>query len=200
MRTTTRTALIAVLALAPASIAWTNRSDSVLTLAPQSRLWFDGTSTVRAFTCTAGLIEADIATTTTAAVSAVAIGEKAISRVVVRVPANKLDCQNGKMNEHMQKAIKMTEHPTVTFTVASYTLAKSDSGMKAVLTGTLKLGGVEKPIVVTTTAKEEAGMLRVTGKQTIAMSDFALKPPTLMANTLKVGNQVTVGFDLLLKN
>lgn len=200
MRTTTRTALIAILALAPASIAWTSRSDGVLKLAPQSRLWFDGTSTVRAFTCTAGLVEADVITTTADAISAVAIGEKAISSVVVRVPAGRLDCKNGKMNEHMMKALKATAHPVITYTVASYTLAKSDSGMTATLTGTLDLGGVVKPVVVTTQAKEEAGMLRVTGKQTIAMTDFGLKPPTLMMNTLKVGNEVTVGFDLLLRN
>ena len=200
MRTPTRTALIAVLALAPAAIAWTSVNDGVLTLAPQSRLWIEGTSTVRPFTCTAGLLEADVTTTVAAAVSAVAAGEKAISAVEVRVPAAKLDCRNGKMNEHMLKALKAAEHPTVTYTVASYQLAKSEAGMKVTLTGTLDLGGVEKPLVVTATAKEEAGMLRVTGTQTVAMSEFGLKPPTLMMGTLKVGDEIVVGFDLLLKN
>jgi polyisoprenoid-binding protein YceI len=200
MRNTTRSALIAVLALAPAAVAWTSRPDGVLTLAPQSRLWIEGTSTVRPFSCMAGLLEADVTTTTPAAVSAVAIGEKAVSAVEFRVPSSKIDCKNGKMNEHMQKALRTAEHPVITYTVASYVLAKSDSGMLATLTGTLDLGGVEKPMVVVTKAKEEGGMLRVTGKQTIAMSEFGLKPPTLMMGTLKVGNEITVGFDLLLKN
>ncbi len=199
MRTTTRTALIAVLALVPATVAWTSRNDSVLTLAPQSRLWFDGTSTVRAFTCSAGLLEADVTTTTPAAVKAVVDGNKAISGVVVRVPAAKLDCQNGKMNDHMLKALKATEHPMITYTVATYEMAKVDGVIQATLTGTLNLGGVEKPLVVVAKAKEEGGMLRVTGTQKVAMGDFGLKPPTLMMGTLKVGNDVTVGFDLLLK-
>jgi polyisoprenoid-binding protein YceI len=200
MRTTTRTALIAVLALAPASIAWTSVNDSVLTLAPQSRLWFDGTSTVRAFTCKAGLLEADVTATTPAAVSAVAGGQKAISAVVVRVPAARLDCDNGKMNDHMMKALKATEHPMITYKVASYELATVEGALQATLTGTLTLGGVEKPLVVVTKAKEEGGMLRVTGTQKLTMTEFGIKPPTLMMNTLKVGNDVTVGFDLLLKN
>jgi polyisoprenoid-binding protein YceI len=200
MRNTTRSALIAVLALVPAAVAWTSRPDGVLTLAPQSRLWIEGTSTVRPFSCMAGVLEADVATTTAAAVSAVAIGEKAVSAVEFRVSSSRIDCRNGKMNEHTQKALKTAEHPMITYTVASYVLAKSDSGMLATLTGTLDLGGVEKPMVVVTKAKEEAGMLRVTGKQTIAMSEFGLKPPTLMMGTLKVGNEITVGFDLLLKN
>ncbi len=200
MRTTTRTALIAVLALAPASIAWTNRPENFLTLAPQSRRWFDGSSTVRAFTCSAGLLEADVITATSAAVSAVAAGQKAVSGVLVRVPAAKLDCRNGKMNDHMRKALKAAENPVITYEVSSYELVKADVGMQATLTGTLSLGGVEKPMVIVARVKEEGGMLRVTGRQTVAMSEFGLKPPTLMMNTLKVGNQVTVGFDLLLKN
>jgi hypothetical protein len=32
------------------------------------------------------------------------------------------------------------------------------------------------------------------------MTQFGLKPPTLMMNTLKVAPEVKVGFDLLLKN
>src|SRR5688572_11157441 len=100
MQNTTRSALIAVLALVPAAVAWTSRTDGVLTLAPQSRLWIEGTSTVRPFSCMAGVLDADVATTTAAAVSAVAIGEKAVSAVEFRVPSNKIDCKNGKMNEH----------------------------------------------------------------------------------------------------
>ena len=200
MRTPTRTALIALLALAPASIAWTSVNDGVLTLAPQSRLWFDGTSTVRAFTCSAAVLEADVSTATPAAVQAVAGGSKGIAGVTVRVPAAKLDCRNDKMNDHMLKALKATEFPTITYKVASYELAKKESGIEATLMGTLTLGGVEKPMVVVSTAKEEGGMLRVTGTQKVDMTQFGLKPPTLMMGTLKVGNEVTVGFDLLLRN
>jgi polyisoprenoid-binding protein YceI len=200
MRSTTRNALIAVLALAPALIAATSIVNGGFTLAPQSRLWFDGTSTVRGFTCAAGALEADVAAAAPAAAKAIAEGSKAITGVVVRVPAAKLDCKNGKMNEHMLKALKAAEFPMITYTVASYEIAKQETGIEATLTGTLNLGGVEKPMTVVATAKEEAGMLRVTGTQKLDMSQFGLKAPTLMMGTLKVANQVTVGFDLLLKN
>ena len=199
MRTPTRTALIALLALAPASIAWTSVNDGVLTLAPQSRLWFDGSSTVRAFTCSAAVLEADVSTTTTGAIKAITEGGKAIAGVEVRVPATKLDCRNDKMNEHMLKALKASEFPMITYKVSSYELTRTEAGTKATLTGTLNLGGVEKPMTVISTAKEDAGMLRVTGTQKVDMTQFGLKPPTLMMGTLKVANEVTVGFDLLLK-
>ena len=200
MRTSTRTTLIALLGLVPASIAWTSRTDGVLTLAPQSRIWLDGTSTVRAFTCSATEFEAQVTTTGAGSVSAIAGGEKAVSAAVVRVPAAKLECGNGKMNEHMFKALKAAENPMIAYRIATYEIARADGAIQSTLSGTLTLGGVEKPLVVIAKVREEGGMLRVSGTQKIAMSDFGLKPPTLMMGTLKVGNEVTVGFDLLLKN
>lgn len=200
MRNNTRNALIAVLALVPAVAAWTSITDGMLKLAPQSRLWINGTSSVKAFQCTARLVEADVTTNSATAISAVAGGAKAISAVEIRVPATKIDCQNKTMNGHMYKALKATANPEITFRVASYTLAKAATGSKAILSGSLTLGGVEKPITVVATAKEEAGMLRIAGTQKVSMSNFGLKPPTLMMGTMKVGNDVTVGFDLLLKN
>jgi polyisoprenoid-binding protein YceI len=200
MRNRNRNALIAVLALVPATVAFTSIADGVLELAPQSRLWINGTSSVKAFQCTAGLVEADVTTNAEGAISAVAGGGKAIAAVEVRIPATKLDCQNKTMNGHMFKALKTTAHPEIAFRVASYTLAKAAAGTQATLTGTLVIGGVEKPVTIVTSAKEEAGMLRVAGTHKVAMSDFGIKAPTLMMGTLKVGNDITVGFDLLLKN
>lgn len=198
MRNTTRSAVIALFAVVPAVVAWTAIADGRLELAPQSRLWVDGTSSVRDWTCTAGLVEADVVTTSDEAVTQVANGTKAISAVVVRVPATRLDCRNKQMNQHMFKALKATAHPGITYRVDSYTLSNAATGVQATLVGALTLGGVEKPLTVVASAKEEAGMLRVKGTRKITMTEFGLKPPTLMMGTLKVGPEVTVGFDFLL--
>lgn len=198
MRNHTRRAAIALFLVIPTVVAWTAVANGRLELEPQSRLWVDGTSSVRDWTCTAGLIEADVVTTSETAVNDVVSGTKAVSTVEVRVPATRLDCRNKQMNQHMFKALKTTAHPGITYRVDSYTLAKAASGVEATLVGALTLGGVEKPLTVVAAAKEEAGMLRVKGTRTITMTDFALKPPTLMMGTLKVGDEVTVGFDFLL--
>ena len=44
------------------------------------------------------------------------------------------------------------------------------------------------------------GALRVTGKVPITMTEWGIKPPTLMMGTIKVGQVVTVQFDLLLQH
>ena len=171
-----------------------------LTVQPQSRLWVDGTSTVRSFTCQAPSFDARIESTSPEAVSLVLSGEKAVGAVAVDVPAEKLDCGNGTMNDHMFKALKADKHPTIAFRLASYDLVKAADGTTVKMSGRLSLGGTEKAIVVDATARPAAnGMLQLTGSEEILLSDYGLKAPSLMMGTMKVGDKVKVGFDLILK-
>ena len=190
---------IALAVLLPAFVA-AARFDT-LDLQPESRLWVAGTSTVRAFQCQAGAFDANVASTGTEAVAAVLAGEKAVSKVEVTVPVEKLDCRNGTMNEHMRKALKAKEFPTVVFRAEAYDLVRSADSVGVTLNGTLTLGGVEKPITVKAQAKPGAnGTLVVAGTREVRMTEFGLKPPTLMLGTMKVDEKITVGFEVVLKN
>jgi polyisoprenoid-binding protein YceI len=198
MRKTSYTALLAALMIAPATIAWTTPADT-LTLQPESKLWVSGTSNVRDFECAASSVTVDV-TSGPGAVALISSGEKAVTDVGVRVAAAQLDCRNGKMNSHMLKALKATEHPEIAFELTSYELATVADGVKVTLTGDLTLGGVKKSItMIAKAAPVEDGALKVTGVQDIALSDYGLKAPTLMMGTLKVQDLVQVHFDLLLK-
>jgi len=172
-----------------------------LDLQPESRLWIAGTSTVRSFQCQAGAFDAKVASTSVEAVAAVLAGEKAVSKVEVTVPVERLDCRNGTMNEHMRKALKAKEFPTVVFRAEAYDLVRSNDSIAVTMTGSLTLGGVEKPITIKAQAKPGAnGALVVSGTREVRMTEFGLKPPTLMLGTMKVDDRVTVGFDVVLKN
>jgi polyisoprenoid-binding protein YceI len=190
---------LALGALVPALVAATIMTP--LDVQPESKLWIAGTSTVRAFQCQAATFDAKLGATGTNAVSAVLAGEKVVSDIHVTVPAEKLDCRNATMNEHMRKALKAAQFPTITFRVASYDLAKAADGVNVTLTGALTLGGVEKPITIDATAKPgENGTLLVSGTREIRMTEFGLKPPTLMLGTMKVDERIKVGFDVVLKD
>jgi len=105
------------------------------------------------------------------------------------------------MNEHMLKALKAKTNPTIVFKLASYDLAKQADAVRVTLNGTLAMGGVEKPISLTANATEaSSGMLHVVGTHELRMTEWGLKPPTLMLGTMKVDERVKVGFDLLLKD
>jgi polyisoprenoid-binding protein YceI len=174
----------------------------VLKLQPESRLWVEGTSNVRPFTCEANAIDAQVETEQGQVVQRLVAGEKAVRTVVVTVPSKSLDCDNNnkKMNEHMLKAIKAEENPSIEFRLQSYELTHEADSANAILEGTLKLGGAEKPVTIKAATKSVAdGVLQVTGAYELRMTDYGLKPPKLMMGAFKVNDPVRINFDLLLK-
>lgn len=200
MRTHTNRAIWTLALLVPAAVAWTSiRRD--LTLDPQSRVWVVGSSTVRGFECSAGAFEAVIATSGAATISTVLAGERAVTAVEFSVPAQELDCRNGTMNNHMYKALKAAEHPTITFRATSYEPTTAGANVRGILTGELTLGGVTRPAAVEVVSTDGGdGTLLVSGVHLIRMREFGLKPPSLMLGTLKVDEKVNVHFELYLRN
>jgi polyisoprenoid-binding protein YceI len=193
-------ATIALTALLATAAATQGPAANNMTLQPGSKLWVEGTSTVRGFSCAAGTINAAVAATSTGAVAATLAGQKAISTVHIEVPAQSLDCENGTMNGHMLKAIKADQHKSIVFHMTAYDVTTQGSEATVKLTGRLRLGGQEKPINMTAVAKQgPGGTLQVTGSQEIKLTDYGLKPPTLMMGTMKVGDAVQVKYDLILK-
>ncbi len=189
---------VLALSLALPVIAWMP-SFETLTLQPASRLWVEGTSSIKSFTCTAGEVDAVIEAGPNA-IAQVAAGEKGVRTVTLVVPAEKLECGNGTMNEHMRKALKITENPTIAFKLSGYDVNKSATGTNGTLNGTLTLGGVQKAISIPAEGKTESGALHVTGAYELKMSDYGLKAPSLMFGRIKVRDAVNVKFDLLLKS
>jgi len=189
--------LVAVSATLPV-LAWRAASER-LTLQPESRLWVDGTSTIKSFTCKAGEVDA-IVDGTPNAIAQVTAGEKGVTTVRVRVEAAKLECGNGTMNDHMRKALKAEANPVIDFKVSDYDVSRSRDGVSGTLNGTLSLGGVVKTVAVPALGKIEGGALHVTGSYPLKMTEYDLKPPKLMFGRIKVGETVTVKFDLLLKS
>jgi polyisoprenoid-binding protein YceI len=190
---------LTTLAAALTLVAWSSVPDP-LKLAPESRLWVDGTSTVRSFTCKATVVDAVAETGGENAIPAVLGGENAVRAVTLTVATDKMDCGNGTMNGHMWKAIKSKDNPTITFKLDSYTLGKGAEATAATMKGSLTLGGVTKPITLAATLSSGAnGTLRVAGVYELNMKDYDLTPPTLMLGTLKVRENVKVNFDLALR-
>jgi polyisoprenoid-binding protein YceI len=199
MRANIKTTLLALAIVLPASGAWTTANE-MLVLQPQSRLWIDGTSSIRSFSCKASEVNASVEATGPNAIAQLLTGEKGVKTVRVSVPAEQLDCGNCTMNEHMRKAIKLSENKSIEFRLTEYTVAHNADGISGTIDGSLLLGGVTKPITLQATGKSEGGMLHITGSYDLDMTEYGLKPPTLMFGRIKVGKTVKVNYDLLLKS
>lgn len=190
---------LTVLTLATSLIAWRALADP-MTLAAESKLWIEGTSSVKSFTCKAPVMTASVGVANAEATKAVLGGEKAVQTARFEVTADKMDCGDDTMNKHMLKALKAKENPAITFTLSGYELFKSADSTKGTIDGKLRIGGVEQ--VVSLPVSFQAGTdggLRVKGAREINMRDYKLDPPSLMMGMMKVREKVTVRFDLLLK-
>jgi hypothetical protein len=199
MKINVKTTLLALAILVPVSGGWTVANE-LLVLQSPSRLWIEGTSTIRSFSCKADVVNAVVEANGPNAIPILLTGEKGLKTVRVTVPAESMNCGNGTMNEHMRKALKVSETPTITFELTDYDVTTNADGIAGTINGTLDLGGVKKAISLKAKGKSEGGMLHVDGVYDLRMTDYGLKPPSLMFGRIKVGETVKVNFDLLLKS
>lgn len=202
MRRRIRGALTALLCLTFAGAS--RPPGQQLTLHAESQLWFDGKSTLRDWSCKATAIESAIESAIDAngamAVAEVLNARKAVKAATLTFPTAKLDCDNGRMNGHMLKALKATAHPDITFAMADYELTAAVP-VVGQLRGTLTINGVARSVTFPATFEAgPAGALRVTGSYALDMTAWGVAPPKLMLGTLKVRELVTVGFNLLLQH
>ena len=198
MRHSLRSAIVALPLLLPLG-GWTSGSE-LLSLQPQSKLWVEGGSTLKAWTCKSADVSASVEASGTNAVAQLLTGEKVVKAVEVTLSSEKLDCGSGTMNGHMKKALKVGDFPTIVFHLATYDLKHGADGISGTLIGTLSLGGVKKSISIPATGTTENGALHVVGSYELKMTDYDLTPPSLMFGRIKVRDDVTVKFDLMLKS
>lgn len=193
-------ALVLAAAVLPA-MAQAQESELKLGAQAASKLWVEGTSSVRDWKCDATKVEASV---TGAAVPAAASAKEvgaAAKRAVLTIPVAELDCRNGTMNGHMRKALKADANKTIQYRIATWEVTPRGEDSATVKTsGTLALAGEEKPLSVELAAKRAtAGTWHLKGSKTIQMTEWGVKPPSLMLGTMKVRDPVTIRFDLVLE-
>lgn len=180
--------LLTLLAFVALAATWPAQPPTY-TLAPDSRLWIEGTSTLHDWTCEAerlaGQIRFDDAT------------QRALATTVT-VPVDQLECKNGTMNRKMRDALQADAHPSVRFVLLEATsTADEDGTFTLAATGELTVAGTTQPIAMTVEGTvQDDDTVRFTGSYPMQMSDFGVDPPSAMLGTLKTGDAITVYFDV----
>lgn len=166
---------------------------------PESRVWVAGTSTVKSWTCQAGV--PDGAVKTSAPIASLSDVGAAVASATLSVKVAALNCDdNDKMNEHMRKALKADAAPVITFEMASAAAAVSDDGQwVATIRGSLAMAGETRPVEIAASASlREDGAITLKGVTALNMKEWGMKPPSLFLGTMKVGENVQVHFDIVL--
>lgn len=169
-------------------------------LLPGSTLTVEGTSTMHGFTCKTDKMEAFIDVDPAFRVKQLTEVAHPIVKTRVVIPVKSLKCGEGKMDNNMYETLKANENPTITYVLSSYTLvpgSATETAFAANTEGQLTIVGKEKTITMPIKATRGAdGSATATGKYALLMTDFGIKPPKFMFGALKVGNQVTVSFNI----
>lgn len=161
-----------------------------------SRVWAAGTSTVRAWRCETARAEGSANGSGSTAIADLG----AVRNAEISLSVASLDCRNETMNGHMRRALKADEAPAIRFRATSVTVTPTgDAGATVRMSGPLTIAGQEKAVTIDATAVREAsGALRVRGSKQIDMTEWGVRPPSLMMGTMKVNPNVTIGFDVVL--
>jgi polyisoprenoid-binding protein YceI len=179
---------------------------SALRFAPGSELWMEGKSTVHdwesrtktinvVFTRAAGHADPSA----TAAIEAL-VRSKGVRSVDVRIPVSTLHSERKGLDKNLLKSLDADKYPTIHFRMDRYTVvspATADS-LKLRVEGALTVRGIEKPITLDARALKGDKGVWLEGAEPLDMSDFGIKPPTMMLGTLKVKDRIVIHYRLLL--
>jgi polyisoprenoid-binding protein YceI len=118
------------------------------------------------------------------------------------VPVDKLSSGEKGLDENMRKALKGNQYKDIRFQMDSYDVLASPAGgvaMSLLLHGRLRLAGVERKIDVGAIGVRVKDGLRISGSKDLLMTDYQIKPPTIMLGAIKTKNLITVKFTAILQ-
>ena len=116
--------------------------------------------------------------------------------VNVTIPVTSIRSEHSRMDKLMADALKAKSNPNIEYVLTSATLDAGDhSSFKLKTNGKLTIAGVTRDVAMDVNGTRRAdGQYILDGQAPIRMTDFGIKPPTAMLNTIKTGNDVKVTF------
>ena len=123
-----------------------------------------------------------------------------VKDVVVKIPVTSIKSTKGKiMDNKTYEAFNHEKYPQIVFVMKSQTISASNSTID--LKGTLSMAGKTLPVDLKVSYKLASnGDLKIIGSKQISMTDFGMEPPTAMMGAIKVGNDISVTFEITLTN
>jgi polyisoprenoid-binding protein YceI len=161
-----------------------------------SYLALKGTSTLHDYECKTSSIQGTIEMDP---------GLDSFTNVEIYIPVKSIHSESSSMDENMYESLKADENPDIRFSLlkadsmGDTKTTRTDSTFK--LYGKLTVAGKEKTIDLEVVVQKKGNkIIGVHGSKKLLMTDFGIKPPTFMLGVLRTGNEVTIEFDLQLKD
>lgn len=120
--------------------------------------------------------------------------------VKVRIPVTSIKSGKGRiMDSKTYEAFDSDKNPFITYILNSANISGSATDFTINSTGTLSMAGASRMITMPVKAKVLSnGEIQLKGSYKMNMRDYKMVPPTAVMGTIKVGEELTIDFDLTL--
>lgn len=108
----------------------------------------------------------------------------------ISIPVTSLKSEKSAMDRNMYDALKSKDYPEITYSLKSHTIHNGT----ITVNGDLTVAGVTKAIETKVSQEDMGKHIMVQGKVSLKMSDFNVKPPSLLGGSLKTGDKITISF------
>lgn len=121
----------------------------------------------------------------------------AINELQFTLPAESIKSGHSMMDKNAYKAMNTDKYKNISFVLTNAAITPSATNVYQVkVTGNLTISGVTKKCELGGTAKYNPAdkSFVLFGSKKFNMSEFGVKPPTVMMGTIKTGDEITVSF------
>jgi polyisoprenoid-binding protein YceI len=187
---------------AAALLALAASAGAQIVVSPGGSLRIEGDSTLHKWSSTATVVSmtfqlADGAPQTLSE----AIKASKVKGMDLKISVAGLKSGESGLDKNMYKAMNQDKFPDVLYHLDHYELAKGagEGVLTAKTSGQLTIAGKTLPVLFDVEFRLGQDAAALKGSYTLVMSDYGIKPPTLMLGAIKVRDPITVRFDLVLK-
>lgn len=113
------------------------------------------------------------------------------------VPVYNFNCGNNLITKDFRSTVKADAYPYLT--ISFVTLDKDQSLAKATAVMDINLAGVSKKVTVRFNMIRKGDFILLTGKHGVCFGDFQLQAPARMLGLVKVQDDLSVEFNLLIR-
>ena len=123
---------------------------------------------------------------------------KQVQSLVVEIPVKGIKSNEKLMDTKTYEAFDAVKNPTITFKLIEANLLQvTGNDISVTATGNLTIAGVTKKVSLKSTGKiVKPGVYQFKCSFALKMTDYKMKPPTAMLGMMKVGDGITLKYDV----
>ncbi|MCX6307422.1 MAG: YceI family protein [Bacteroidia bacterium] len=133
---------------------------------------------------------------------AIVNANKELQSLVVEIPVFAIKSGEKLMDTKTYDTFDAVNNPNITFRLIEVNSLNVEGNLVNVtVTGNLTMAGVTRKISIKSTGSAtKAGVYEFKGSVALKMTDFKMSPPTAMLGLMKVGDAITLKYDVCFEN